>query len=91
MSSGFKQMLLLKIPAKQGSTKRITTIAQRNTLAFSYPDNNVAIFWSASEIVSVGKVHINSAFRARQSKLLTWSDNIAPATGNPAGRRISKG
>jgi len=59
--------------------------------AFPYSDNNVAIFWSASEIVSVGKVHINSAFRARQSRLLTWSDNIAPATGNPAGRRTSKG
>jgi hypothetical protein len=59
--------------------------------AFSYSDSNVASFWSASEIVSVGKVHINSAFRARQSRLLTWSDNIAPVTGNSAGRRTSKG
>jgi len=59
--------------------------------AFSYSDNNVPSFWSASEIVSVGKVPINSACRARQSRLLTWSDNIAPATGNPAGRRTSKG
>jgi hypothetical protein len=59
--------------------------------AFSYSDNNVASFWSASEAVSVGKVHINSACRARQCRLLTWSDNIAPATGNLAGRRTSKG
>jgi hypothetical protein len=36
-------------------------------------------------------VHINSACRARQSRLLTRSDNIAPATGKPAGRRTSKG
>ena len=59
--------------------------------AFSYSDNNVASFCSVSEIVSVGKMHINSACRVRQSRLLTWSDNIAPATGNPAGRRTSKG
>ena len=39
--------------------------------ALSYCDNNVASFWSTSEIVSVGKVHINSAFRAPQSKLLS--------------------
>ena len=59
--------------------------------AFSYSDNNVASLLSASEIVSVDKVHISSACRARQSRLLTWSDNIAPATGNPAGIRTSKG
>ena len=56
-----------------------------------YCDNNVINFWSTSEMVSVGKVHSNSAFLARQSKLLTWSDKIAPATGNPAGRRTSNG
>ena len=60
-------------------------------VGFCYWDSKVASFWSASEIVSIGKVHINSAFRTRQSRLLTWSDNIAPATGNPAGRRTSKG
>ena len=59
--------------------------------AFPYCDNNVTSFWSTSEIVSVGKVQTNSAFLARQSKLLTWSDNIAPATGSPAGIRTSNG
>ena len=74
--------------SRQGN--QATTTKKKGDV-FSYWDNNVASFWSASEIVPVGKVHINSAFRARQSKLLTWSDNIAPATGNPAGRRTSKG
>jgi len=59
--------------------------------SFQYCDNNVTGFWSTYEIVSVGKVHINSAFRARQSKLSTWSDMTAPTTNNPAGRRTSNG
>jgi hypothetical protein len=33
--------------------------------------NNVAIFSNASFIVAAGNSHINSAFRARQSKLFT--------------------
>jgi len=35
MASGFERMLLLKIPAKQGGTKRTVTSAQRNSLASS--------------------------------------------------------
>ena len=65
--------------------------SQQPIVKFSHCDNNVASFWSTSEIVPVGKVHINSAFLARQSKLLTWSDKIAPAIGNPAGIRTSNG
>ena len=75
------------------------TVYKRNNLiyllklvsVFPYCDNNVTNFWSTSEIVSAGKEYIKSAFRARQSKLLTWSDKTTPAIGNPAGRRTSNG
>ena len=84
-SLGWRDVLRLQAGAPVKNT------GKAGCAAFSYSDNNVASFWSASEIVSVGKVHINSACRACQSRLLTWSDNIAPATGNPGGRRTSKG
>jgi len=63
----------------------------RGSGVFLHCDNNVASFWSTSETVSEGKVHISSTFRARQSRLLIWSDKIAPATGNLAGMRTSNG
>jgi len=81
-------MVSLEFVSLQGNQ---ATTTKKKGDTFSYWGNNVASFWSTSEIVSVGEVHINSTFRARQSKLLTWSDNIAPATGNPAERRTSKG
>jgi hypothetical protein len=56
-----------------------------------YYDIKVANFCSTSEIISVGKAHINSAFRECQSKLLIWSDKIAPSTGKPSGIRTSNG
>ena len=54
-------------------------------------NSSVLNFCIASEMVSAGKGQSNSVLRARQSKLLTWSDKIAPVTGNPAGIRTSKG
>ena len=56
-----------------------------------YLDNNVPSFCKTSDIVLDGNVQISSAFLARQSRLLTWSDRMAPVTGRPAGRRTSNG
>ena len=56
-----------------------------------YHDNNVPSFCNNSTTTRGGKVHIHSASRTRQSKLLIWSAKITPLTGKPSGMRTSKG
>jgi len=57
----------------------------------AYRDRRVEAFARTSAVVASGKWQMGSACRARQSRLLTWSERIAPWTGRLSGTSTSKG
>ena len=87
--------------AKKGaSTTRwpLVLFYRRRSIAAKYRASYVPslarsnpIFSSTSSIESAGNEATTSALRARQSKLLTWSDSTTPATFRPGGMTTSKG